>query len=185
MVKSDTWLHKRSEFLRINTSHINPNSVDLTLGKQIMEWRVFNSSRGVLEGYTPDDEHKSLDGNRWHKRTSNLKEGDKVVFYPGSFYLCHSQENIRVPINKAAMLFLKSSAGRKGLEHSHAGWVDSGFEGQLTWEITTHLPCEWVIGKPMCQLVVIEAELPNSDYSETGRYQNQIGATEARIKEGD
>lgn len=182
MIKNDSWLHKRANFLGINTKHINPNSVDLVLGGHIIEWGKFNYIPESMSD-TPWIRCEDLNQYRcghWFKREHDMPEGEEFIFDPERFYLCHSLENIHVPTNKAAMLFLKSSAGRKGLEHSHAGWVDSGFRGQLTWEITSHLPCEWEIGQPMCQLVLIDAEVPNADYSETGRYQDQTGATEAR-----
>ena len=177
MIKNDNWLKQKAVRLGINLTIINPNSVDLRLGTHILEWR---SSHCMPVGYERDTSIISPDARGWFKKSYELKEGDEFFFHPDRFYLCHSQEYVVVPKDKAAMLFLKSSAGRKGLEHSHAGWVDSGFEGQLTWEITTHIPVTWEVGKPMCQLVYLEAEVPDQSYSETGRYFGQKGATEAK-----
>jgi dCTP deaminase len=82
-----------------------------------------------------------------------------------------------------AELFSKSSTGRIGLEHLHAGWIDPGFRGQLTLEFKNVAP--WPIllqpGKRYMQMVVHDLVAPAArDYSQTGRYQNQTGATPAR-----
>ena len=178
MVKNDKWLKQKAIRLGINLTLINPNSVDLRLGAHILEWKAGYCRP---EGYERDTSIYGPDERGWFKKNYNLREGDEFFFYPDRFYLCHSREYVIVPTNKAAMLFLKSSAGREGLEHSHAGWVDSGFEGHLTWEITCHIPVVWVVGRPMCQLIYMEAEAPDKDYSETGRYFGQKGATEAKL----
>lgn len=178
MIKNDEYLNNNAQKLGISKTLVNPNSVDLRLGTHIIEWI---SDYSKPKGYEQDLTLPRVGGKKaWFKKEYGLVEGQEFVFFSDSFYLCHSMEYIKVPNSKAAMLFLKSSAGRKGLEHSHAGWVDSGFQGQLTWEITCHIPVVWEVGEPMCQLVYIEAEVPEKDYSQTGRYLGQKGATEAK-----
>jgi len=77
------------------------------------------------------------------------------------------------------MLFLKSSTGRKGLEHLHAGYGDPGFEGQWTLEIINHWPYSQTVfvGQRLLQLVLCDTYPVVRDYSETGHYQAQTGPT--------
>ncbi len=176
MVKNDKWLRANASQLGINPTKINPSSVDLCLGEHIIQWSFSDKSKEMLEDYLPNYRL----GEGWYKKELNLEVGQDFLFLPKLFYLCHSIEYVQIPNDKAAMLFLKSSAGRVGLEHSHAGWVDPGFKGQLTWEISSHIPVECKIGQPVCQLVYMDSEEPDKDYGVTGRYSGQTGATEAR-----
>jgi deoxycytidine triphosphate deaminase len=104
------------------------------------------------------------------------------VLWPGRFVLCHSAETTTIPRDAIATLYSKSSVGRDGLEHLHAGYGDQGFEGQWTWEFINVAPWPIIleVGKRYMQLVLMEAEVPMTDYSKTGRYQNQLGPTPSR-----
>ena len=139
---------------------INPASIDLRLGS---EYRL------------PD-----LYRDEW---ASPSIMGPTMYLEPGQFILCCTLETVCIPLTACAALFSKSSTGRVGLEHLHAGWIDPGFQGQLTLEFKN--VATWPIllqpGKRYMQLVVYELIAPAArDYSQTGRYQNQTGATPAR-----
>lgn len=106
-----------------------------------------------------------------------------IVLQPGQFILCCSMETVCIPSDAAAFLVSKSSMGRVGLEHLHAGLADPGFVGQWTWEL--HNVAPWPIalipGKRYMQMVVYSlTEAAARDYSVTGHYQHQVGATPAR-----
>jgi deoxycytidine triphosphate deaminase len=108
---------------------------------------------------------------------------DGIELQPGQFILCCTMETVAIPNDACAALFSKSSTGRIGLEHLHAGWIDPGFVGQLTLEFKNVAP--WPIllqpGKRYMQMVVYDLTAPaERDYSMTGRYQGQTGATPAR-----
>ena len=106
-----------------------------------------------------------------------------ILLQPGQFILCCTLETVAIPNDASAALYSKSSTGRIGLEHLHAGWIDPGFVGQLTLEF--HNVAPWPIllqpGKRYMQMVVYDLTAPAArDYSMTGRYQGQTGATPAR-----
>jgi deoxycytidine triphosphate deaminase len=168
--------------LTVTTSpeNVNPDSLDLCLGNQIRlpMWYWRNSiTRGIahlIEKARPGSTQM------WEKDTRVF---DTYTLWPGQFVLCHSKETMQVPDDAVAMLFSKSSTGRTGLEHLHAGLGDSGFKGEWTWEFTNTAP--WpitlVAGKRLMQVIFISmAKEPGMVYSKTGRYQGQSGPTAAR-----
>ena len=108
---------------------------------------------------------------------------DKVKLTSGGFYLLDTLEFITVPLNWAGMLTLKSSLGRMGLEHSHAGFFDPGFRGTATLEIhvLSPWPIELVKNQPLVQLVMLELKArPSKSYFETGHYNGQSEPTPAK-----
>jgi dCTP deaminase len=136
-----------------NIAHINPASVDLTLGQSFIDLET-------------EEEH-ALTGSFW--------------LNPGEAILATTMEYIRLPSSYAATVYLKSSMARRGLDHALAGWVDPGFEGNLTLELHSHRPIELFPCQRILQLVlyVMQTE-PETPYS--GRYQGQRGPTMARIQ---
>ncbi len=138
---------------------VNPASIDLRLD---MSYRL-----------------PGADG--WSREILMPESG--VYIQPGQFILCCTLETVAIPVNACAELFSKSSTGRIGLEHLHAGWIDPGFVGQLTLEFKNVAPWPVLLvpGKRYMQMVVHSLTAPAArDYSVTGRYQNQQGATPAR-----
>jgi len=108
---------------------------------------------------------------------------DGWVFKPGLFYLLDTLETASMPSACAGFLALKSSLGRRGLEHLHAGWVDPGFRGTLTLEVAVRAPwdVELVKGESIVQLILERLEKkPSMVYS--GHYQDQMGPTEERSR---
>lgn len=104
-----------------------------------------------------------------------------ITLFQHDFILLSTMEFTRIPNNAVAMLFLKSSTGRKGLEHLHAGYGDPGFCGQWTLEVVNHWPYPVKIypGQRLFQLVLMDCYPVNKDYSLTGHYQNQRNPTPA------
>ena len=142
-----------------DAANVNPASIDLRLD---VSYRV-----PIADGWSDE---------------ITMPEGG-VHLGAGQFILCCTLETVAIPNDACAALFSKSSTGRIGLEHLHAGWIDPGFVGQLTLEFKNVAP--WPIllqpGKRYMQMVVYDLTAPAArDYSMTGRYQNQTGATPAR-----
>lgn len=181
-----------SEHLSNNGSTINPASINLTLGPQISVpmwyWRNKITARLfwklethglVLSKYRDEQylkKHNTVRYLRWGKPYL-FKEYD---LYPGEFVLCHSMEYTRIPDDLVALLFERSSVGREGLEHLHAGYGDPGFSGQWTWELinVSPWPIRLVAGKELMQLVFLKMdEIPVFSYRDTGRYNGQTGPT--------
>lgn len=108
-----------------------------------------------------------------------------IAIMHGQFLLLNTLEQITIPTTLCGLLMLKSSLGRQGLEHCHAGFFDPGFSGTATLEVTNLAPWPLVIerGQPIVQLVLFRmADVPKRDYRITGRYGGQTGPTEAREK---
>lgn len=136
---------------------INPASIDLRLG----------------------DHYRLPTAVGWSDPLLIVKEG--LTLKPGQFVLLHTLETTAIPTNAAALLFLKSSTGRRGLEHLHAGYGDPGFCGQWTLEVINHWPYPQTIhaGERLFQLCLVDCSIPVVSYAKTGHYQHQTGPTVA------
>lgn len=104
---------------------------------------------------------------------------ERLLLKPGDAVLVCTIEYIRMPGHCAGVVYLKSSLARQGLDHALAGFVDPGFEGQLTLELHAHCPVVLIHGQRIIQLTLsrLEGE-PEMPYS--GRYQGQRGPTGVR-----
>ncbi|MEE2659128.1 MAG: dCTP deaminase [Candidatus Latescibacterota bacterium] len=107
----------------------------------------------------------------------------EIVIPPHSFLLATTREHIRLPDNLTAFVEGRSSIGRIGLFIQNAGWVDPGFEGNLTLELynANRLPIRLQEGRRICQLVfACMDQAAAAPYR--GKYQNQRRATGSRIQ---
>jgi dCTP deaminase len=109
------------------------------------------------------------------------------VIHPGEFALGATQEWVELPNDLVARIEGKSSLGRLGLiVHATAGFVDPGFAGTLTLEITnlTRVPIVLWPGKPIAQLSLMAldrpAEKPYGHPDLGSHYHGQLDATESR-----
>jgi dCTP deaminase len=166
--------------------NINPASIDLRLGDRIStpRWYWRNPVTRFCAWH--------LFGKPDPKKLAHFYWNSPQVFYthtlwPGQFVLCHSFETTDIPDHLAVMLLSKSSTGRIGLEHLHAGFGDPGFGknggAQWTWELCNLAPwpIELKAGQRLTQLVFFEMNgIPEKSYDQTGRYQGQRGPTPAR-----
>lgn len=181
MILQDSELRKWAEkdgLRPYDSEMVNPASVDLRLGNRLREpmwywrpglWRLF----WLLHRRDP------IKWPLWGKE----QIFEEYVLRPGKFVLCASEEYTKLPEDMVGILMAKSSTGRIGLEHLHAGWGDPGFEGQWTWELVNVAPWPVLLkaGKPVMQLALIRTVgKADKDYSITGRYQRQLGPTPAR-----
>jgi len=112
-----------------------------------------------------------------------LAHGETLILEPGEFALVAMLETVKLPPNVAANLFLKSSRAREGLNHSLAMWVDPGWDGILTMELSNvgRSPLILTYGQRVAQLVfhrlIGSAE---ACYQQTGRY---VGDKAAGVQE--
>lgn len=155
-----------------NKDAIQPCSYELTLGKQV---RVFDRNIDSL----------NVRDIRPHTQMYPIPE-QGFLLYPNGFCLLSSAEKITVPDNMAAQVNGKSSLGRLGLiVHSTAGFVDAGFEGEITFEVTNinnSCPIGLYPGMPFAQLVFWWLDKPavNPYSADKNHYQSQSGPTESR-----
>ncbi len=109
-------------------------------------------------------------------------EGDSIVIAPHTFLLATTMEYIRLPDNLTAFVEGRSSIGRMGLFIQNAGWVDPGFEGQITLELynANSLPIRLESGRRICQLVFCRMDRP-ATMPYRGKYQGQRNATGSQV----
>lgn len=109
-------------------------------------------------------------------------EGNVITIPPHTFLLATTMEYIRLPDDLTAFVEGRSSIGRIGLFIQNAGWVDPGFEGQITLELynANSLPIRLEAGRRICQLVFCRMDQAAlSPYR--GKYQGQRRTTGTRI----
>lgn len=113
-------------------SQFQPSSVDLRLGTQFVV--VKNSRLAALDPLrNPADAAKEAVG---YVDYTHAQPYEKFVLHPGEFALASTLEYVKLPTDLAGRLEGKSTWGRVGLQiHSTAGFVDPGFEGNLTFEL--------------------------------------------------
>jgi dCTP deaminase len=159
---------------------VQPASIDLNLGPS---FRVFHNFRvpaiDLADPPTNLTEHVELG------------EGESFVIHPGEFVLGRTAEYVEIPDDIVARIEGKSSLGRLGLiVHATAGFVDPGFNGTLTLEITnlTRVPIILWPGKPIAQLSFMTldapAERPYGHPDLGSHYHGQVEATESRYEGG-
>jgi dCTP deaminase len=155
---------------------VQPASVDLRLGPS---FRVFHNHRAAAIDL--DDPPANL------TEQVTITDDDPFVIHPGEFVLGRTLEYVELPNDVVARIEGKSSLGRLGLiVHATAGFVDPGFKGTLTLEITnlTRVPIKLYQGRPIAQLSFMALDAPAlRPYGspELGsHYQGQVDATESR-----
>lgn len=160
---------------------IQPSSIDLRLDHR---FRVFrNHTRGVIDVKEDLSDLTEL--------VEIEPSGDvPFILHPGEFVLGSTLERVRVPTNLVARLEGKSSLGRLGLLiHSTAGFVDAGWNGQLTLELSNvaSLPITLYpgmkIGQISFQQMTTESDAPYGSVSTGSKYQDQVGPVASRYWE--
>ena len=100
----------------------------------------------------------------------------KLPYYlpKNTLIICATEQRLKLPKNMAAIFYLKSSRAREGWDHLNARFADPGYEGNLTLEIVHHSEYPMLLhpGKRFGQMIFHKLqEVPDKDYSVTGRYQ--------------
>ena len=108
----------------------------------------------------------------------------RYVLLPGQFVLATTMEYFRLPDDLTAFVEGRSSLGRMGLFIQNAGWVDPGFEGEITLELFNANRCaiELKAGRRVGQLVFAKMD-DKAENPYRGKYQGQRGATGSRISQ--
>jgi dCTP deaminase len=116
-----------------------------------------------------------------------VEADEPFILHPGEFVLGQTLERVALPDDLVARLEGKSSLGRLGLLiHSTAGFVDSGFSGNLTLELSNvaNLPVTIYYGMPIGQVSFMRMDAPvERPYgSDSGsKYQGQAEPTPSRF----
>lgn len=150
----------------LTPGQVQPASVDIRLGDTY--GIVEDGSEGVLR----------LD-QRIHYKTIRA---ERYLLLPGQFVLASTMEYVKLPGDMTAFVEGRSSVGRLGLFIQNAGWVDPGFEGEITLELFNANRCaiELRAGRRIGQLVFARLDA-RAQNAYRGKYQGQRGATGSRI----
>jgi dCTP deaminase len=157
-------------------SLLQPSSIDVRLDRW---FRVFNNQQYThIDPATQQDDLTTL---------VEPKGDDPFVLHPGEFVLGSTLEAVTLPDDLAGRLEGKSSLGRLGLlTHSTAGFIDPGFTGHITLELSNvaTLPIILHPGMKIGQLCLFRlsspAEQPYGSQAYGSRYQGQRGPTPSR-----
>jgi len=155
---------------------IQPSSIDVLLDRY---FRLFNNHKYPhIDPAVPQEELTQL---------VEVPVGEPFVLHPGEFVLGSSLELVTLADNIAARLEGKSSLGRLGLlTHSTAGFIDPGFSGHVTLELSNvaTLPILLWPGMKIGQMCFFQlsspAEKPYGSGASGSRYQGQRGPTASR-----
>jgi len=155
---------------------LQPSSVDVRVDKL---FRVFRNSR-----------YPFIDVKQEMEELTELVEvepDEAFILHPGEFVLGSTLERITLPDDLVARLEGKSSLGRLGLLiHSTAGFIDPGWDGHVTLELSNvaNLPITIYYGMKIGQLSFVQLSEPAEHPYGTGglgsKYQGQIGPTPSR-----
>lgn len=156
---------------------IQPASVDLRLGSPLL---IEDTARLALI-----DPRQQSD-MQW--REVELDESVPYALKPGEFALGITSENIEIPDDIVGRLDGKSSLGRLGLVvHSTAGFVDPGWKGRLTLELSnlSSIPINLYLGMKSSQISFVwlssPAERPYGSEGLNSKYQGQMGPVPSRF----
>jgi dCTP deaminase len=164
--------------LAADKMHIHASSMDLHLGGT---FKLYEHSKfAVLDPMRPE----TFAGNM---RTITVPDGESFMVQPGEFVLGVTRERITVPDDLVVRVEGRSSLGRLGIiVHSTAGFVDPGFSGTITLEISNlnRLPVALYPGMRVCQLAFEQMSSPaETPYhmKPHSKYQNQVLPEESRL----
>jgi dCTP deaminase len=181
MVLSDRTIRRLLEEGRIGIEPfddelVQPSSVDVRVDRL---FRVFRNSRyPYIDVREPMDDLTEL---------VEMPEDEAFILHPGEFVLGSTLERITLPDDLVARLEGKSSLGRLGLLiHSTAGFIDPGWDGHVTLELSNvaNLPITIYYGMKIGQLSFVQltepAEHPYGSELVGSKYQGQAGPTPSR-----
>jgi dCTP deaminase len=155
---------------------VQPSSIDVRLDKY---FRLFDNHKYPFIDPAVDQPDLT--------HLIEVERDEPFILHPGEFVLGSSYEVVTLPDDLAARLEGKSSLGRLGLlTHSTAGFVDPGFSGHVTLELSNvaTLPIKLWPGMKVGQLCFFRlsspAENPYGSAKHGSRYQGQRGPTASR-----
>src|SRR5437762_6706569 len=155
---------------------LQPSSLDVRVDRY---FRVFRNSRyPFIDVKEPQEELTEL---------VEVDDETPFILHPGEFVLGSTLERVRLPDDLVARLEGKSSLGRLGLLiHSTAGFIDPGWDGHVTLELSNvaNLPITIYPGMKIGQISFVQltepAETPYGSAAIGSKYKGQRGPTASR-----
>lgn len=158
--------------------NVHASSLDLRLGRY---FKIYEHSKHAILDPSKPETFKDV------TRLIEVEDGKPFIVQPGEFILGVTLEKIKIGDHLVARVEGRSSLGRLGIIiHSTAGFVDAGFEGTITLEITNinRMPVALHPGMRVCQLAFetmsSAAEVPYHR-KHSSKYQGQMLPQESMI----
>jgi len=157
---------------------IQPASIDLRLGHDFL---VFKNA------HVPYIDPKNTSNLDQFTERLSVADGEKFIMHPGEFALGTTHEWLELPDDLVARVEGRSSLGRLALVvHATAGFIDPGFKGHITLELSNlgRVPVALTPGMRVSQIAIYKMSSPaERPYGEArgSKYQGQRGPTASRI----
>lgn len=159
---------------------IQPSSVDLRIGSEFKGFRIIRK---------PCIDPKDKSDIESYMESFHITEKEPFIIHPGEFALATTFEKVKLPDNLVARVEGRSSMGRLGITmHVTAGYIDPGFCGKITLEISNigKMPVALYPGQRVCQIVfetmTSPAEKPYGHPDRDSKYMGQTRPETSRIK---
>jgi dCTP deaminase len=159
---------------------IQPSSVDLRIGKEFKGFKIIR--KPCIDPMDQSDLESYME-------SFFLDEGEPFIIHPGEFALATTYETIKLPHDLVARVEGRSSMGRLGVTmHVTAGYIDPGFQGKITLEISNigKMPVALYSGQRVCQIVfetmTSPSERPYGHPERDSKYMGQKSPVTSKIK---
>ena len=161
----------------LDEANIQPASIDLQLDRVFRIFRV--TRRPFVDVRQPMEDLTEL---------VTIEDEEPFIIQPGTFVLASTLESVTLPDDIVARVDGRSSLGRLGLlVHATAGYVDPGWTGKLTLELSnqSQMPIALYYGMKISQISFLRmstpVDRPYGSESLASKYQGQTGPTPSRI----
>lgn len=163
----DAWLDSEIKIVPFELKQLQPASYDLRLG---FRFAVLNPQHEV------DVKQDNSEDVVYVGPT------ESIYIFPGQLVLATTEEWLAIGDKLVGRVEGKSSLGRLGLQvHSTAGFIDPGFQGEITLELSNclNVPIKIYAGMPVAQ-ICFERTVGKTKEPYTGKYQGQTGPQPSR-----
>ena len=158
---------------------IQPSSVDLRIGREFKGFRIIR--KPCIDPMDQSDLESYME-------SFYIDEGEPFIIHPGEFALATTYETIKLPNDLVARVEGRSSMGRLGVTmHVTAGYIDPGFHGKITLEISNigKMPVALYTGQRVCQIVfetmTSPSEKPYGHPDRDSKYMGQKSPVTSKI----
>jgi len=160
---------------------VQPSSVDLRIGNEFKGFKI------IKKPFIDPKDSEDLDS---YMDSMYMDNDEAFIIHPNEFALATTFETVKVPDDLVARVEGRSSMGRLGITmHVTAGYIDPGFEGKITLEISNigKMPVALYPGQRACQIVfetmTSPAERPYGHPERDSKYMGQTRPESSKIKE--
>lgn len=177
----------------LNSSQIQPNSIDLTLGNtwkklkyndEFNDLKVINPSIEIRykEGTFTPSEPDTYDMSK----ALGLNPKSYYILKPNEFVLMASKEVLNIPNGILSFIQGRSSIARLGIQTEQAGLIDAGFRGTITFEVKneSNKPIILYEGMRIAQVYFFKSQYALNPYGskhKLSKYQGQLEATGSKL----